>query len=53
MQVNEAQITLAFMTVAILFTAGLLRRNKALGTKALLLVIVSTLIVASFLFLTL
>lgn len=50
---NEAQITLVFMTAAILFTAALLKRNKALGTRALLLVIVSTAIVASFLFLTL
>ncbi|MBR9970602.1 hypothetical protein [Magnetospirillum sulfuroxidans] len=50
---SEAQITLIFMVAAITVTAIALKRNKALGTRALLLVLFSTAIVGSFLFLTL
>lgn len=50
---NEAQITLIFMVGAIAVTAIALKRNKALGSRALLLVLLSTTVVASFMFMTL
>ncbi|MBI2239597.1 MAG: hypothetical protein HYU59_02205 [Magnetospirillum gryphiswaldense] len=50
---KDSQITALFMAVGIVVTAFALHRNRALGRKALLLVLASTLVVAGFIFVTL
>ena len=50
---NDAQVTLLFMVAALVFTALALWRNKALGARALALVLVGTATAASFIFATL
>ncbi|CAA7625301.1 hypothetical protein [Magnetospirillum sp. UT-4] len=50
---SESRIVLVFAVAAILVTALMLFRNRALGGKALAAVLVSTLAVGGFLFATL
>lgn len=50
---SDAQYTLLFMVVAIVSTAIALWRKRALGSKALVLVVASSTLTAAFLFLTL
>jgi len=50
---KDSQITVLFMAAGIAVTALALHRNKALGRKALALVLASLAVVAGFIFLTL
>lgn len=50
---RDSQITVLFMAAGIAVTAFALYRNKALGRKALALVLASLGVVAGFIFLTL
>ncbi|MGE4281955.1 MAG: hypothetical protein AB7G62_20420 [Magnetospirillum sp.] len=50
---KDSQITVLFMAAGIVVTAFALRRHRALGGKALLVALASTLVVAGFIFVTL
>jgi hypothetical protein len=52
-EVNDSKIAVAFAVVAILGTAFLLFRQRALTIKALVAAVAATLIVGGFVFMTL